>query len=208
MLPKCAHTHRFDLSRVHWRSIEGAGQRPCRYPSASILKAGQIYTHFFFLSSCLAGTKLILAQRGEKKMVSEHISSISVFIPLLLNGERYRGWCIATASLPFSVSLLLHFIHFSFSFSDRLHDPFDCFIHLNLWVQTAVTVNIGKIGNAQQWRLFLSLSLSMDHTSAGMLGSLNGFAIVRELNSASAFRGVNLAVSRSVCSDVCVGDNG
>lgn len=122
-------------------------------------------------------------------------------------------------SLPFSISLLLYFIHFIFSFSDRLHDPFDCFIHLDLWVQTAVTVNIGKIGNAQRWHLslFVSLSLfllsfsfflSMDHNCAGMLGLLNGFAVVRELNSASAFRGVNLAVSRSVCSDVCVGDNG
>lgn len=156
----------------------------------------------------------------KKRRVSARISSISVFIPLLSNGERYQGRCIATTSLPFSISLLLYFIHFSFSFSDRLRDPFDCFIHLDLWVQTTVTVNIGKIGNAQQWHpspslflFFFPLSFCFSPSPRIIIvlecwDCLMVSPFMRELNSASAFRGVNLAVSRSVCSDVCVGDNG
>ncbi len=84
--------------------------------------------------------------------------------------------------------------------------PFNHFIHLCLQAGGAVTVNKNWKSLAAAHSLSLSVEPEMGECYDWLMVS-QAVVVQGELNTASAFQGVNLRVSHSVCSDVHAGDN-
>lgn len=114
------------------------------------------------------------------------------------------------ASLPpaFRFTFPLYFISPTPTFHSLTdcRTPFNHFIHLCLQAGGAVTVNKNWKSLAAEHSLSLSVESEMGECYDWLMVS-QAVVVQGELNTASAFQGVNLQVSHSVCSDVHAGDN-